>query len=214
MQTQGIPMGEKASSEIANLYCYAMESQMVSNVIAEYGYSVAQKFSKVVRYIDDMLGCGEMYWNRLPYKMEHRETTQSDGTVQFLGMKITKLETTLLLEQQPKGLGWTWRPQKYLDVSSAHRHFTKRSVLKSLHMRAGKSQARGKRSRIPSYNARKAYCVDDTPGRCFSGIGSHIFMSILDSSARRKEHWPSGLICGWMYTSKKHPQRLIRITHK
>ena len=106
LQKQGIPMGGKASAEIANIYCYAIEAQMVSEVMKKYGIPAARKFNSIMRFVDDMIGSGEMDWNALPYRMEHKETTQSDGSVVFLGMKVTKLEHQFLLEQQPKGLGW------------------------------------------------------------------------------------------------------------
>ena len=127
-QKQGIPMGGKASSEIANLYCYAVESKMVDETIANYGLPAARRYQTTMRFIDDMQGFGEMNWNALQYEMDHKETTQPDGTIIFLGMKVTKKEKQLLLEQQPKGVGWMWKPQKYVEATSTHTHYTKRRM--------------------------------------------------------------------------------------
>ena len=137
LQSQGIPMGGKASSEIANLYCYAIEAAMVSEVLRDYGLSAARRFATNQRFIDDMQGFGEVNWPALQYGMEHKETTDSSGSVLFLGMRITQFEDSLLLEQEPKGRGWSWRPQRYLEATSTHTHFTRRSVFKGLCVRAG-----------------------------------------------------------------------------
>ena len=91
---------------------------MVEDVLKQYGVAAARRYNTIMRYIDDMVGIGEVNWNNLPYKMEHKETTRLDGSVIFLGMKISKKEQQYLLEQQPKGVGWAWRPQKYLEVTS------------------------------------------------------------------------------------------------
>ena len=137
-QVQGIPMGGKASSEIANLYCYAIEAAMVSQVQRDYGIPAAKIFATNQRFIDDIQGFGEINWPALQYGMEHRETTEPSGSTLFLGMRITRHEDSLLLEQEPKGRGWAWRPQKYLEASSTHTHFTRRSVFKGQCVRAGK----------------------------------------------------------------------------
>ena len=51
VRKQGISMAGKASSEIANLYCYAIEAQMVSDLTGQYGEPAARKFANVMRYI-------------------------------------------------------------------------------------------------------------------------------------------------------------------
>ena len=129
VQVDGIPMGGKASAEIANLYCYSIEAHMMA---------AARRNNTIMRDIDDMVGVGEVNWNNLPYKMEHKETTRLDGSVIFLGMKISKQEQQYLLEQQPKGVGWAWRPQKYLELTCTHTQFAKRSMFKGLCVRAGR----------------------------------------------------------------------------
>jgi hypothetical protein len=137
LQEQGIPMGGKASSEIANLYCYAIEAAMVDEVLRDYGLPAARRFATNQRFIDDIQGFGEINWPALQYGMEHKETTDPSGSALFLGMRITRFEDSLLLEQEPKGRGWSWRPQRYLEATSTHTHFTRRSVFKGLCVRAG-----------------------------------------------------------------------------
>ena len=106
MQTQDITMGKKSSCKLASVSCYAVEYQIVSDVIEEHGYPTARKFSRALHYIWNACltvgKCTEPICH--PYMMENRDTTQTGKTVQFPGMKIVKLETLYLLEQQPNGV--------------------------------------------------------------------------------------------------------------
>ena len=137
-QKQGIPMGGKASAEIANLYCYNVEATTVAKAMQDYGLPAARKYATCMRFIDDLIGFGEISWPSLQYGMEHAETAGSDSQVVFLGMKITKHEDWVQLELQPKGAAWTWRPQRYLEATSTHTHYTRRSIFKGQAVRAGR----------------------------------------------------------------------------
>ena len=58
-QKQGLPMGGKASAELANLYCYAIESQFIDGLIQQGQIDEAKKWFYTWRYIDDLLGFGD-----------------------------------------------------------------------------------------------------------------------------------------------------------
>ena len=103
--------------------------------------------------------------------MEHKETTRLDGSVIFLGMKISE---QYLLEQQPKGAGWAWRPQKYLEVTSTHTHFysyTKRSMFKGLCVRAGRitSTREAFKEAVQQYGRLYFYNASKSMGLIFAG---------------------------------------------
>ena len=78
-----------------------------------YGAAACKRYSDVDRYIDDMLGFGEVDWSLFDYGMEHRDTTENPGVAVFLGMRVQQDETGLHLQHQPKGEGWKWRPQRF-----------------------------------------------------------------------------------------------------
>ena len=136
-QQVGIPMGGKASSEIANLFCYSVESDFIDRLWAAGKVEEAKLCSLTWRYIDHLLGFGERRWEELDYAMEHKDTSrQLNNEVVFLGMKVRRYERGLWTEVWPKGEGWSWQPNKYLDYTSCHTPWTKRYLLKSLPVRA------------------------------------------------------------------------------
>ena len=54
-QVVGIPMGGHASSDIANLYCYRIESKFMDDLVAKGELGLARKHDYSCRYIDDFL---------------------------------------------------------------------------------------------------------------------------------------------------------------
>jgi hypothetical protein len=144
-QKQGLPMGGKASAELANLYCYVKESQFIDSLIAEGNLQEAKRWFHTWRYIDDLTGFGDRgnSWEKIQYGMEHTETTEirysaKDRRSQavFLGMKIDSKPDGIFTSVQPKGLGWAWLPRKFIHYSSCHTHYTKWYMLKGLLIRA------------------------------------------------------------------------------
>ena len=80
-QKMGVPMGGKCSSELANLYCYAIESSAIDTMLSKSLYNT-------YRFIDDMLGFQPVPWGRFDYRMEHARTNSSPTEAVFLGMKV------------------------------------------------------------------------------------------------------------------------------
>ena len=144
-QKQGLPMGGKASAELANLYCYAVESQFIDGLLQQGKLEEAKSWFYTWRYIDDLLGFGERNdgWKAIEYGMEHLETTNirfsaTDKKSQavFWGMKIQSNPDGVWLSVQPKGEGWTWLPRRFIEYSSCHTHYTKWYMFKGLLIRA------------------------------------------------------------------------------
>ena len=85
-----------------------------------------------MRYIDDMCGFGERKWEEMDYGMDHLDTTETHPTpttptaeTVFLGMRIRTDPTRIHLTSEPKGRGWRWRPQRFIEFASCHTHYTK-----------------------------------------------------------------------------------------
>ena len=144
-QSNGLPMGGKASAELANLYCYVKESGFIDSLIADGKLDEAKRWFHTWRYIDDLCGFGDRgdMWQKIPYGMEHVETTElrhstPKGTSEavFLGMRIKSNPDGIWTSIQPKGDGWAWLPRKFIDYSSCHTHFTKWYMFKGLLIRA------------------------------------------------------------------------------
>ncbi len=144
-QKQGLPMGGKASAELANLYCYVKESHFIDSLLQQGREEDAKSWFHTWRYIDDLCGFGDrgQMWQEITYGMEHVETTEiryspSDckSQVVFLGMKIVSNSEGISLSVQPKGDGWAWLPQRFIDYSSCHTHYTKWYLFHGLLVRA------------------------------------------------------------------------------
>ena len=139
-QKSGVPMGGRHAAELANLYCYQCESTFIDNLIAKGQEEEARKWFDTWRYIDDMLGFSTRNWldaTQIPnYNMSHTDTTDGPGTAVFLGMRINQQKDSLILSVQPKGAGWKWIPNRFLEYSSCHTHYTKQNVYKGLLIRA------------------------------------------------------------------------------
>ena len=122
-------MGGKASAELANLYCYAVESQFIDQLVQEGKLEEAKSWFHTWRYIDDLLGFGDRKdgWQKIDYGMEHIETTdvsysEKDHKSQavFLGMRI---------QSDPAGFGCLCNPKEMAghgcpDVSLNTAHAT------------------------------------------------------------------------------------------
>ena len=136
-QTVGVPMGGKCSSELANLYCYSVESQTIDNLLAQGSVSLVKSMYHTFRYIDDILSFGTNNLHLFPYNMEHRQTNDKATQAVFLGMLIDTSGDFVKLKLQPKGAGWKWVPQRYVEWTSVHTDATKNHLLKGLLVRAG-----------------------------------------------------------------------------
>ena len=75
--------------------------------------------------------------------MAHKDTTDTpynsrskSSTTVFLGMKILTNSDGIWTSVQPKGVGWKWIPQRFIEHNSCHTHYTKWYMLKGLLIRA------------------------------------------------------------------------------
>ena len=133
-------MGGKASAEIANLYCYTIESQYIDKLIAADKIKEAREWLNTWRYIDDMKGFGSRPWDEIDYGVSHLDTTdvpydpltQTSETV-FLGISHP---SGIQLSVEPKGKGWRWIPQRFIEFSSCHTHYMREHMFLSLLTRA------------------------------------------------------------------------------
>ena len=136
-QTIGVPMGGKCSSELANLYCYSVESQTIDHLLTQGSLNTVKSMYHIFRYIDDILCFGQNLLHLFPYNMEHRRTNDTPQQAVFLGMSIDTSGDFVKLKLQPKGAGWKWVPQRYVEWNSVHTDATKNHLLKGLLVRAG-----------------------------------------------------------------------------
>ena len=107
-------MGGKCSSELANLYCYSVESRTIDTLLAQGATATVKSLYHTFRYIDDILGFGANQLHLFPYNMEHRCTNDNPHEAVFLGMAINTNGDFVKLKLQPKGAGWKWTPQRYV----------------------------------------------------------------------------------------------------
>jgi hypothetical protein len=135
-QVIGVPMGGKCSSELANLYCYSVESQVIDDLLSKNQLPLVKSMYNTFRYIDDILGFGNNQLHLFPYGMEHRCTNDSPHSAVFLGMSINTKGDFVQLRLHPKGAGWKWVPQRYVEWTSTHTSYTKKNLLKGLVVRA------------------------------------------------------------------------------
>ena len=96
LQSSGLPMGSKCASELANLYCYSVESHFIDQLLP-HNTEEAKKWYPTWRFIDDIHGLKIRKWetpNLCPnYGMDHTDTSEDIGkTAVFLGMKIEAKE--------------------------------------------------------------------------------------------------------------------------
>ena len=60
----------------ANLYCYVIESRDMDEMNQQYGVAACRIYKNVWRYIDDVLGFGEVDWKMFNYGMDHKDTME------------------------------------------------------------------------------------------------------------------------------------------
>ena len=167
-QVVGVPMGGKCSSEIANLYCYYVESRTIDNLIAQGAMDVVKSLFHTFRYIDDILGFGANQLHLFPYNMEHRRTNDSPHQAVFLGMSIDTSGDFVRLKNQPKGDGWKWTPQRYVEWTSVHTAATKKFLLKGLLVRASTVT-----NTTPAFQEATEYYVQGLHARGFTRRAMH-----------------------------------------
>ena len=125
-------MGGKSSAELANLYCYSVESGAIDHLLSAGAVDTARSMYHTFRYIDDILGVGPKHLDLFQYQMEHKQTNQDSHTAVFLGMRICTKGDFVQLSLEPKGAGWRWTPQRYVEWNSTHTKGTKRMLMKGL----------------------------------------------------------------------------------
>ena len=118
-QSIGIPMGTNAAPELANLTLYCDEAMFIDKLVAENRRQEAQSYCHTMRYIDDMLLWGNVPPSQEAYSLEYSEQTLADGSVTFLGAKITKLTNgyiqTLVFD---KTMEWNFPVVRYSHADS------------------------------------------------------------------------------------------------
>ena len=115
------------------------------------------------RYIDDILGFGRPQWQLFDYGMEHKRTNEDCHSAVFLGMRVDTKGDFVKLSLEPKGAGWRWKPQRYVEWSSIHTRDTKRLLLKGLLVRAGNIT-----NTLPAFHEAISYFVEGLHARGFS----------------------------------------------
>ena len=196
-QVVGVPMGGKCSSELANLYCYFVESTTIDRLIAQGAMETAKSFYHTFRYIDDILGFGANQLQLLPYNMEHRRTNDNPKEAVFLGMSIDTNGDFVKLKLQPKGAGRKWTPQRYVEWSSVHTAATKKFLLKGLLVRASTVT-----NTTPNFHVAVKYYVQGLFARGFSRRAMHdAFQSYIHdywkaypNQQRELSKWFQGLL--------------------
>ena len=88
-QKIGIPMGTNSAPELANLTLYVDEAKYIDEIEASQGTLMAGLYAFNFRFIDDILS-----WDLEPpsaeiYGLNWNETTEKDGSVTFLGGKVS-----------------------------------------------------------------------------------------------------------------------------
>jgi len=91
-QTTGIPMVTNAAPALAYLTLYTDEAKFIDDLIFKGNIYTAKRYEYTYCYIDDVL-----IWDALApspdiYNLQYSEQTQSDGSVVFLGAKMSILE--------------------------------------------------------------------------------------------------------------------------
>ena len=84
-----------------------------------------------------MLGFQPIPWDQFDYGMTHVQTNPAPHEAVFLGMKVNTAGPFVRLSLHPKGAGWKWKPQRYIQWNSVHTPYTKNFLMKGLAVRAG-----------------------------------------------------------------------------
>ena len=140
-QVVGIPMGGNASSDIANLYCYRIESKFMDDLVAKGELDLARKHDYSCRYIDDFLT-----WNCIPppaelYSMNYTETSNGIDDVSYIGIRI-RIETTrsnnrwIRLSVNDKARGWHIIPTRFTHQHSAAQESMGTGIFTTMLLRA------------------------------------------------------------------------------
>jgi hypothetical protein len=116
-------MGENAAPELANLTLYVMERDYVCDLMQRGQLDEARKHAHNGRYIDDCL-FGPHFPDCYPPELPYSETTLPDGSVIFLGAKITPLaDGRLAVSVFNKTAEWNIPIRRYTHGdSNAPRH--------------------------------------------------------------------------------------------
>jgi hypothetical protein len=118
-QLIGVSMGSNASPEVANLTLYVDEANFIDQLVRNNQLSLAQKHSFNARYIDDLLTWDVDRPSDEIYGLQLSETTNSDGSVTFLGAKITPLPTGVIdIALFDKTIEWNFPVIRYPHASS------------------------------------------------------------------------------------------------
>ena len=105
-QEIGLPMGTNSAQELANLTLHVDEAIFIDSLIKAKQIEEAKQHSDNFRLIDDILT-----WDIEPptcdhYGLEWNETTLPDGSVIYLGGKISKINGRLDISIFDKAAEW------------------------------------------------------------------------------------------------------------
>lgn len=101
LQVSGLPMGGNASPDMADLYCFGVESDFIDDLLANGFHDLARQYAFMMRFIDDLLSFGVPPPPECCYKMSYRPTCNALGDVGFMGLRCRN--EVRLLHHTPQG---------------------------------------------------------------------------------------------------------------
>eukprot|EP01063_Lacrimia_lanifica_P019021 TRINITY_DN25_c3_g1_i3.p1 TRINITY_DN25_c3_g1~~TRINITY_DN25_c3_g1_i3.p1 ORF type:complete len:1682 (+),score=-300.97 TRINITY_DN25_c3_g1_i3:424-5469(+) len=138
-QILGLPMGGNAAPDMADLYCYSVESEFIEKLIKLGLYDLAEQYTVVMRFIDDVFSPGVPPPPAWMYQMGYKATHKVPGDVDFMGLRARNevrhrvtndtVEIThryIRLSMQDKRESFPYVPTKYATREQcASRHLGK-----------------------------------------------------------------------------------------
>eukprot|EP00757_Euglenozoa_sp_SAG-D1_P002302 gene2302-32_t len=109
-----MPMGTNCAPDLANLYCYAIESKYIDTLPSDK----AKLHANTRRFIDDILSFGIKPAPMELYHMKYKDTSISPTEVVFLGMRLTTNGKEIKIGPMDKTEAWPYDPIKYVTTKS------------------------------------------------------------------------------------------------
>ena len=195
-QIIGIPMGGNASSDIANLYCYRVESTYIDSLIEAKNLDLARQHDHSCRYIDDFLT-----WSCDPppaslYSMDYTDTSNNIDDVSYIGIRI-RIEITntnkrwIRLSVNDKARGWHITPTRFTHQHSAAQESMGSGIFTTMILRALKicnNQADflQELEAVTYRLLNRGYKSDNIRAACLRFISSHIDDGNTAAAMRRR----------------------------
>jgi hypothetical protein len=116
-QEIGLPMGTNCAPELANLTLYHDEAAYIDNLV-HFNEDIAKRHCHNFRFIDDVLCWDEEPPSPEIYGLEWSETTNSNGSVNFLGGKIQNIDGRISTSLFDKAAEWQFPFLRYPHFDS------------------------------------------------------------------------------------------------